>query len=54
MEIIPVAALLMPLNVHTPVVVVPSVPMAMEFAVPVLPIVFDEMVKLPVPAVLMP
>ena len=54
MEIIPVAALLIPLNVQTPVVVVPLVPMAMEFAVAVLPMVFDERVKLPVPIVLMP
>ena len=48
------AVLVMPLNVQTPVVVVPLIPMAMEFAVVVLPIVFDEMVKPPVPAVLMP
>lgn len=54
MLIIPVAALLIPVNVQTPVVVVPSVPMVMELEVVVLPIVFDEMVKLPVPAVWMP
>lgn len=50
MELMPVAILLMPLKVQIPVVVVPE-PMEMEFAVAVLPIVFDERVKLPVPAV---
>ena len=44
MEIIPVAALLIPLKVHTPVVVVPLIPMVIELAVFVLPIVFDEIV----------
>ena len=51
MEITPVAALLIQFRVHTPVVVVPEMPMEMELAVAVLPMVFDEMVKLPVPAV---
>jgi hypothetical protein len=54
MEITPVAVLLIPLKVHIPVVVVPSVPVAMELAVLVLPMVFDEMMTLPVPVVLMP
>jgi hypothetical protein len=44
MEFIPVAALLMPLKVQTPVVVVPLIPMAIELAVLLLPMVFDEMV----------
>ena len=50
-EIVPVAALTMPLNVVT-AVVVPLMPMATEFAVAALPIVLVEMMKLPaVPAV---
>ena len=53
-EIVPVAPLTMPWKVVT-AVVVPLMPMAMEFAVAVLPIVFVEMVKLPaVPAVWIP
>ena len=54
MEIVPVAALLIPVNVQTPVVVVPLRPMAIELAVVVLPIVFPEMVKPAVPAVWIP
>ena len=54
METVPVAPLTMPWNVVT-AVVVPLKPMAIEFAVAVLPIVFAEMVKLPaVPAVWIP
>ena len=44
MDMIPVAALLIPLKVHTPVVVVPLIPMVTELDVLVLPIVFEEIV----------
>ena len=54
MEMVPVAPLTMPWNVVT-AVVVPLMPMAIELAVALLPIVFAEMVKLPaVPAVWIP
>ena len=44
MDMIPVAALLIPVKVHTPVVVVPLIPIVIEFDVLVLPIVFVEIV----------
>ena len=43
-DIMPVAALLIPVKVQTPVVVVPLIPMLIEFDVLVLPIVFVEIV----------
>lgn len=53
-EIVPVAAFLIPMNVVT-AVVVPFRPMATEFAVVVDPMVFEEIVKLPAaPAVSIP
>ena len=54
-DVVPVEEFVMPLNVQTPVVVVPSVPIVIELAVVVLPILFDDMIKFPAtPAVLMP
>ena len=54
MEITPVPVLFIPFRVQTPVAVIPSVPITMELTVLVLPMTLDEMVKLAVPAVLIP
>ncbi len=55
MEITPVAAFRIPVNLQTPVVVVPLVPIVIECAVVVLPIELLAIIKLPaVPAVFIP
>ena len=43
-ELVPVAALLIPVKVQTPVVVVPLIPAVIELAVDVLPIVLPDIV----------
>ena len=54
-DVVPDEELVMPLNVQTGVVVTPLVPIAIELAAVVLPIIFEEMVKLPAaPLVMIP
>ncbi len=55
MDVVPVEVLVMPLNVQTPVVVIPLVPIVIELGIVVLPIVFPEIVKFPAaPLVVIP